>query len=136
MKILTFDIEEWFHILDNDSTKTVKECLIKKQIHQYDRIFDFLAQSNQKATFFVVGWIAEKYPGVVKRIDEYGYEIGSHTHMHQLMYEQKRKEVQEDLQRSINIIESITGKKVNMFRAPGFSITENNKWVFDILGKK
>ena len=137
MKILTFDIEEWFHILDNDSTKTVKEWSnYEIRIHSnMDRIFDFLAQSNQKATFFVVGWIAEKYPGVVKRIDEYGYEIGSHTHMHQLMYEQKRKEVQEDLQRSINIIESITGKKVNMFRAPGFSITENNKWVFDILAE-
>ena len=113
MKILTFDIEEWFHILDNESTKTVKEWSnYEIRIHSnMDRIFDFLAQSNQKATFFVVGWIAEKYPGVVKRIDEYGYEIGSHTHMHQLMYEQKRKEVQEDLQRSINIIESITGKK-------------------------
>lgn len=137
MKILTFDIEEWFHILDNDSTKTVKEWSnYEIRIHSnMDRIFDFLTQSNQKATFFVVGWIAEKYPGVVKRIDEYGYEIGSHTHMHQLMYEQKRKEVQEDLQRSINIIESITGKKVNMFRAPGFSITENNKWVFDILAE-
>ena len=94
-----------------------------------DRIFDFLAQSNQKATFLLLAGSLKKYPGVVKRIDEYGYEIGSHTHMHQLMYEQKRKEVQEDLQRSINIIESITGKKVNMFRAPGFSITENNKWV-------
>ena len=100
-----------------------------------DRIFDYLNKSNLKATFFVVGWIAEKYPEVVKKIDDYGYEIGSHTHMHQLMYEQNKGEVQEDLQKSILILESITGKKVKSFRAPGFSITEKNKWVFEILAE-
>ena len=137
MKILTFDIEEWFHILDNDSTKTVREWSnYETRIHaNMDKIFDLLDKSNQKATFFVVGWIAEKYPEVVKKIDESGYEIGSHTYMHQLMYEQTRKEVREDLQKSIGILESITGKKVKAFRAPGFSITEKNKWIFEILAE-
>ena len=137
MNILTFDIEEWFHILDNDSTKTVREWSnYEIRIHaNMDKIFDLLDKSNQKATFFIVGWIAEKYPEVVKKIDESGYEIGSHTHMHQLMYEQTRKEVREDLQKSIGILESITGKKVKAFRAPGFSITEKNKWVFEILAE-
>ena len=70
MNILTFDIEEWFHILDNDSTKTVKEwSKYETRIHSnMDRIFDCLNKSNLKATFFVVGWIAEKYPEVVKSI--------------------------------------------------------------------
>ncbi len=137
MKILTFDIEEWFHILDNDSTKTFNEWSnYESRIHiNMERIFKLLAKSNQKATFFVVGWIAEKYPDVVKKIDKYGYEIGSHTNMHQLMYEQKRGEVQEDLQKSISILESITGKKVKSFRAPGFSITDKNKWVFEVLAE-
>lgn len=137
MRILTFDIEEWFHILDNESTKTVNEWLnYESRIHaNMERIFELLSQNNQKATFFVVGWIAEKYPEVVKKINDYGHQIGSHTHMHQLMYEQKRAEVQEDLRKSINILESITGKKVSAFRAPGFSITEKNKWVFDILAE-
>ena len=137
VNILTFDIEEWFHILDNPSTKTVKEWSnYESRIHSnMDRIFDLLAKSNQKATFFVVGWIAEKYPEVVKKIDSNGYEIGSHTYMHQLMYEQNKAEVQEDLQKSILILESITGKKVKSFRAPGFSITEKNKWVFEILAE-
>lgn len=137
MRILTFDIEEWFHILDNDSTKTFKEWSnYETRIHSnMDKIFDLLAKSNQKATFFVVGWIAEKYPEVIKDIDKHGHEIGSHTHMHQLMYEQKRGEIQADLQKSINILESITGKKIRAFRAPGFSITEKNKWVFEILAE-
>lgn len=137
MKILTFDIEEWFHLLDNESTKTQKEWSnYESRIHSnMDRIFDLLVNSNQKATFFIVGWIAEKYPEIVKRIDDYGHEIGSHTHMHQLMYEQKREEVQEDLRKSIKTLESITGKKVKAFRAPGFSITEKNKWVFEVLAE-
>lgn len=137
MNILTFDIEEWFHILDNESTKTVKEWSnYESRIHSnMDRIFEFLAKSNLKATFFVLGWIAEKYPEVVKRIDGYGHEIGSHTHMHQLMYEQTRGEVEEDLLKSIGVLESITGKKIKVFRAPGFSINEKNKWVFEILAK-
>lgn len=137
MKILTFDIEEWFHILDNDSTRTVKEWSnYESRIHSnMNRIFDLLDKSNQKATFFVVGWIAEMYPEVVKKIDNYGHEIGSHTHMHQLMHEQNKGELQEDLRKSILILESITGKKVKSFRAPGFSITEKNKWVFEILAE-
>jgi len=135
MNILTFDIEEWFHILDNYSTKTVDKWInYESRIYpNMDKIFTFLEESNQKATFFVVGWIAEKYPDIVKRIDALGYEVGSHSHFHQLMYEQSRKEVEEDLNKSIDILESLTGKKITSFRAPGFSITEANKMVFEVL---
>ena len=135
MNILTFDIEEWFHILDNSSTKSAKEwsnyeSRIEQNMH---RIFSFLSKNKLSATFFVVGWIAEKYPSIIKQIDNYGYEIGSHTHMHQLLYNQNYSDVEIDLQKSINILENITGKKVRYFRAPGFSLTEKNKWVFEIL---
>ncbi len=137
MKILTFDIEEWFHILDNPSTKYEKqwdnyEIRIYKNI---DKIFKLLHDNNLKATFFIVGWIAKKYPDIVKKINSFGYEIGSHSNLHQLMYEQSYKEVDRDIKDSINILEDITGKKVSSFRAPGFSIIEKNKWVFEILIK-
>lgn len=137
MNILTFDIEEWFHLLDNPSTKSEKEWSnYESRIHQnMDKIFNLLDQKNLKATFFIVGWIAEQYPDIVKKIDSLGYEIGSHTHMHQLLYGQTKGEVQNDLKRSMNILESITGKKVTSFRAPGFSITEGNKWVFEVLAE-
>jgi polysaccharide deacetylase family protein (PEP-CTERM system associated) len=135
MNILTFDIEEWFHILDNNSTKTASDWdKYEARIHEnMDRIFDFILANQIKATFFVVGWIAEKYPEIVKKIDQLGFEIGSHTHMHQLMYEQTKKEVESDLYKSIQTLQEITGKKVKSFRAPGFSITKKNKWVFEIL---
>lgn len=137
MNVLTFDIEEWFHILDNDSTKTINEWSnYESRIHDnIHKIFSLLDNSKLRATFFVVGWIAEKYPQIIKEIDNLGYEIGSHTNMHQLMYEQTRKEVNDDISKSIDIIQNITGKKVRAFRAPGFSITERNKWVFEVLAE-
>jgi|TARA_A100001011_G_scaffold237894_1_gene245792 polysaccharide deacetylase family protein (PEP-CTERM system associated) len=135
MKILTFDIEEWFHILDNKSTENELQWnKYETRIHKnVDRILEFLVLKKLNATFFIVGWIAEKYPEVVKKIDELGFEIGSHTHMHQLVYRQTKHQFSEDIKKSIYILESITNKKVTSFRAPGFSITEKNKWAFEVL---
>jgi len=137
MRILTFDIEEWFHILDNAQTKTEVEWgSYESRIHaNMETIFDIIDQANVSATFFVVGWIAEKYPEVVKEISKRGFEIGSHTHMHQLVYEQNRKSFFNDIEKSIKILEDISGKKVRSFRAPGFSITNVNKWAFEVLAE-
>ena len=90
MKILTFDIEDWFHILDNSSTKTEADWKqYESRIHiGMDTIFEIIDKANVSATFFVVGWMAEKYPGLIREISERGYETGSHTHLHQLAYEQ------------------------------------------------
>lgn len=137
MRILTFDIEEWFHILDNAQTKTEIEWeSYESRIHaNMETIFDITDQANVSATFFVVGWIAEKYPEVVKEICKRGYEIGSHTHMHQLVYEQNRKSFFNDVEKSIKILEDISGDKIRSFRAPGFSITNANKWAFEVLAE-
>lgn len=135
MNILTFDIEEWFHILANDSTKTEKQWNnYEIRIHKnMERIFHILEQHNQKATFFCLGWIAEKYPEVINEINKRGYEIGSHTNTHQLVFEQDKFAFKNDVEKSIKTLEDCTGKKVRIFRAPGFSITENNTWAFEIL---
>jgi polysaccharide deacetylase family protein (PEP-CTERM system associated) len=135
MNILTFDIEEWFHLLDNDSTKTEAQWSnYESRIHKnMETIYNIIESSNSKASFFVVGWIAEKYPEVVREINRRGYEIGSHTHLHQLVYEQDRNTFYKDVDRSIKTIEDCIGSKVSMFRAPGFSITEENKWAFEVL---
>jgi polysaccharide deacetylase family protein (PEP-CTERM system associated) len=98
-----------------------------------DRIFDLLERRQQKATFFCLGWIAEKYPEVIKRIDSMGYEIGTHSEMHQLAYEQTPEAFRKDLLRSVKVLEDITGKKIVSYRAPGFSIKESNSWAFGIL---
>jgi peptidoglycan-N-acetylglucosamine deacetylase len=135
MNILTFDIEEWFHILDNESTKSIKQWdNFDSRIHiGMEAIYNIIETSGESATFFVVGWMAEKYPEIIREISDRGFEIGSHTHFHQLAYEQDRKTFYNDVEKSIKILEDCTGEKVSSFRAPGFSITENNKWAFEVL---
>tara|TARA_B100001093_G_C26815621_1_gene1009578 strand:+ start:1330 stop:2178 length:849 start_codon:yes stop_codon:yes gene_type:complete len=135
MKILTFDIEDWFHILDNADTKTIQQWNnFDSRIHiGMEYIYEILESKSRSATFFVVGWMAEKYPEIIRNIANLGFEIGSHTHLHQLVYEQDRKTFYNDVEKSIKILEDCTGKKVTSFRAPGFSITEKNKWAFEAL---
>ncbi|MCP9757562.1 DUF3473 domain-containing protein [Lacihabitans sp. CCS-44] len=135
MKILTFDIEEWFHILDNDATKTEAEWEgFESRIHgNMDKIHGMLG--DQKATFFCLGWVARKFPEVLKEIDRKGHEIATHSDLHQLAYEQNRQTFEQDLERSIKSIEDVVGKKVRAYRAPGFSLMEQNKWVFEVLMK-
>ncbi len=137
MNILTFDIEEWFHILDNNSTKTeVQWSSYEKRLDaNMERIFELLKHKQQKATFFCLGWVAREYPHIIRRIHDQGYEIATHSDRHQLAYEQSRAEFSEDLKRSIGSIEEATGEKVKAYRAPGFSLKEENKWVFEVLAE-
>lgn len=135
MRILTFDVEDWFHILDNASTRT------DQQWRQYpsrldaniDRLLDILQRYGCPATFFCLGWVAEQHPNVIKRIAAAGYEIGSHSYAHQLAYEQTPEAFATDLSRSLAVLEDLLGTKVRSYRAPGFSLKPDNVWVFDIL---
>jgi peptidoglycan-N-acetylglucosamine deacetylase len=135
MNILSFDVEEWFHILDNDSTKTHNEWRnYEVRIHaNMEQILSILDRKHQKATFFCLGWIARSYPEIIKEIVARGHEIGTHTDMHQLIYDQAPSAFSKDLERSIKTLEDLTGDKVKYFRAPGFSIREDNKWAFEII---
>lgn len=134
MNILTFDTEEWFHLLDNDSTRSEAQWVnYEKRIEgNVGRILDILDSTNTKATFFVIGWVAKTYPELVKRISE-KHEIGSHTMNHQLVWQQSREEFRQDVEESIHRLEDITGKKITKFRAPGFSIRESEGWAFETL---
>ena len=135
MKILTFDIEEWFHILDNTSTKSEADwAKYPSRIDEnMERIIKLLADNQQSATFFCLGWVARKYPHIIKKIADKGFEIATHSDLHQLAYEQDYRAFKADLQTSIQAIEDIIGKKVRAYRAPGFSIKNENKWVFETL---
>ena len=136
MNILTFDVEEWFHLLDFDATRTEEEWGgYEVRIYEnVDRIFRILEDTGTKATFFVIGWIAKKYPDLVRRIAS-KYQIGSHTMNHQLVWQQSRKEFKEDVESSVKLLEDVTGRKVECFRAPGFSIRESEAWAFEILAE-
>lgn len=134
MNILTFDVEEWFHLLDNDSSRS-EEQWNKYEVRIYEnmeRIFEILEQTNTKATFFIIGWIAKRYPDIVKRIAA-KYEIGSHTMNHQLVWQQSPDEFRCDVESSIKLLQDISGKPVKYFRAPGFSIRPSEIWAFEVL---
>lgn len=138
MKILTFDIEEWFHVLDNPETQSTDSWKnYDTRLQQgVDTILQLLEETSQSATFFCLGWVGEKYPDVIRRIDSAGYEIASHSYAHQLAYEQSPKEFREDLHKSLSILQDVSGKPVNTYRAPGFSITSKNLWAFEELIKQ
>lgn len=134
MNILTFDVEEWFHLLDFDATRG-EEQWGNYEVRIYEnveRILNLLEETNTKATFFIIGWVAKTYPDLVRKIAE-KYEIGSHTMTHQLVWQQSPQEFRNDVEASVKLLEDITGKKVTSFRAPGFSIRESEKYAFEIL---
>ena len=137
MKILSFDIEDWFHILDNPETSNLTswEKMPSRLEAGVDRILSLLSDTNQPATFFCLGWVAEKYPSVIEKIVNSGNHLATHSHTHQLAYDQTTNQFEEDLWRSIDILQQVSGTKIDTYRAPGFSITSKNLWAFEVLHK-
>jgi len=135
MKILTFDVEDWFHILDNDETRDVDAWrTFPSRIESgVERILNYCDRAQQTATFFILGWMAEVAPGVMAEIARRGHEIGCHSYRHQLVYSQTPQEFEGDLRRALDHIEAATGARPRSYRAPGFSITPDCLWAFDIL---
>lgn len=135
MKILTFDIEDWFHILHKYPDDILDRWEnYEVRIHNgMDRIFKVLLDNDIKATFFVLGYIARKHPEIIKKIHTLGFEVAAHSDMHKVAYHQSRAEFKEDLSNCIYSIEDITAEKVVSYRAPGFSIKQQNIWAFEVL---
>jgi len=137
MKVLTLDIEDWFHILGNKSTALPEQWRqFPARIHENnDRLLEILDKHQTKATFFILGWIAEKYPEVVKKIHDAGHEIGTHSYGHQLLFNQSPEEMRQDMLYSIKLLEDLTGEKISLYRVPGFSITHKTSYAWEILAE-
>lgn len=135
MKILTFDIEDWFHLLDLPIVENPEMWnSFESRIHEgVAKILALLDRKKLKATFFILGWIAEHYPEIVVDIESRGHTIGTHSYHHRLVYKQTPSEFEYDLQKSQDVIASLINKPVTMYRAPGFSITPECLWAFKIL---
>lgn len=134
MNILTFDIEEWFNFFEEEDPIYWNKYEVR--IHRNTEfIFETLENHQLSASFFCIGWIARKHPDIIRKIDSLGYEIGSHSNYHALAHQLDYAEFEEDLKTSIYSLEDVIGKKVRMYRAPGFSIKKCNSWVFEIMMK-
>ena len=132
MNILTFDIEDWYNcdFITTDFEWDKHEVRIYESV---DRILDELARRNLKGTFFCLGWLAEKHPEVIRKIHTQGHHIGCHSYQHELSFRFDRDGFKEDTLKAKNLIEGVIGEPINAFRAPGFSITEQNVWALEVL---
>jgi hypothetical protein len=150
--LLTIDVEDWFQVENFKSyipfsTWPNRELRVEKNTHRLLDLLDSVRlqsstfrvpqgpeqgrgvisdqpgyNSNPKATFFVLGWIAERLPHLVKEIHARGHEVASHGYVHELCYRQCFRELEEDLQRSKKLLEDIVGARIYGYRAPSFSI--------------
>jgi len=98
-------------------------------------LLDLFEKHEVKATFFVLGYLAEKFPDLIRNIHDKGHEIGSHSYSHPDLRTLTKNQFEEDLVKSLKILEQIIGEPVLGFRAPFFSVSRDNYWVFDILRK-
>ena len=133
LNIFSIDVEDWFNILDEEKAPQIKdwdECDIRFR-EPLEKLLELLDSTNTKATFFWLGWFAERYPELVLKCHNAGHEIASHGYGHLLVYQVDRKVFAEDIRKSKSILEHIIQAPVNGFRAGGFSIHSDMDWAFD-----
>jgi polysaccharide deacetylase family protein (PEP-CTERM system associated) len=134
---MTIDVEDYFQVsafaghIPRESWPDLA-CRVEANI---DRILALLDAAGIKATFFTLGWIAERYPAMVRRIVGHGHELASHGYGHQRASDQTAEEFSDDVGRSKALLEDIGGQKVLGYRAPSFSIGSRNLWALDVLLK-
>ena len=132
------DVEDWFHIIDCDGAPDPANWTAQEDrvAHGTTRLLDLLDSHGHKATFFILGWIAERHPELVGEIARRGHELGSHSYAHGMVHAQDRDEFTRDLDRSIEAITRASGAPVTAFRAPGFSIGNAQNWAFEVLASR
>ncbi|MCX6731736.1 MAG: polysaccharide deacetylase family protein [Candidatus Parcubacteria bacterium] len=131
VNILQIDVEDWYCDLDFKSWESREDRILQST----NKVLTLLKERNTKATFFILGYIAERFPQLVKKIKEEGHEIASHGYNHTPITKRTPPEFEEDLLKSIRILEKISGDKIWGYRAPQFSVVEKTSWAIGILKK-
>lgn len=135
---LTIDVEDYFHVtaferyVNREKWDDYPLRVNDNTLH----ILDIMDEFSVQATFFVLGWVAERVPSLVRKIYEKGHEIACHGYGHQLIYQIGPERFREDIRKSKILLEDICGVKVNGYRAPSYSITKESLWAFDILAEE
>jgi polysaccharide deacetylase family protein (PEP-CTERM system associated) len=135
--IFSVDVEDWFHILDDPNVPTIDQwaSLPSRVEKNFSKLLDLFGEKNVHVTCFFLGWVAERFPSLVKQAAERGHEIASHGYGHRLVYELSRTEFYEDVRGARLLLEDISGAEVVGYRAPGFSTTDETPWFFDALAE-
>ena len=132
---LTIDVEDYFHVsafedISPPDTWSMRECRVESNT---DLILDILDENNTKATFFILGWVADRYPHLTRSIADRGHEIACHGYLHQRVALMARDQYRQDIRRAKGLLEDQSGQAVNGYRAPSYSITRQTCWAFDEL---
>ena len=134
---LTVDVEDYFQVSAFKAhiprqQWDARECRVE---HNLGRILDMLEQHHSRATFFTLGWLAERYPAMIRRIVDGGHELASHGYGHDRVTDLAEQTFFDDVDRAKKILEDIGGVPVRGYRAPSFSIGHGNLWAFDVLAR-
>jgi len=132
---LTVDVEDYFHVAAFDATVSPAQWpdFPQRVARNTEILLQQFDEHQAKATFFILGWVAERYPQLVKQIHAAGHEVASHGYAHAKASVQTAAEFLQDVSRAKAILEDITGAEVVGYRAPSFSIGKTNEWAFDVL---
>jgi polysaccharide deacetylase family protein (PEP-CTERM system associated) len=134
---LTIDVEDYFQVsafaprIARDEWDRLP-CRVERNVCT---ILELLAGAGTQATFFCLGWVAERYPALVRRLADDGHEIASHGFAHQRATDQTPDEFLTDIARAKALLEDVTGRPVQGYRAPSFSVGERNPWAFDCIAR-
>ena len=130
---LTIDVEDWYQTQDFNFDLNTWDNYDDRVMQSTEKILELLQKYNVCGTFFILGWVAKKHPGLVRRIAEHGHEIGSHGSYHKMVTSQTQEEFRSDVLYSKKLLEDITGKKVELFRASSWSINSETLWALQVL---
>jgi polysaccharide deacetylase family protein (PEP-CTERM system associated) len=135
MNAMTIDVEDYFHVsvFDGVVPRHLWEGFESRVCANTDRLLELFDGFEVKATFFVLGWVAERHPDLVRRIVGEGHELASHGYGHRLVYDQTPKAFREDVRRAKSLLEDASGTAVLGYRAPSYSVTPRSLWALDIL---
>jgi len=132
------DVEDYFQVeafkgaVDRASWDTRPARVVENT----ELVLELLEETETRATFFILGWIAERFPSLVRRIQADGHEIASHGHTHEAAHNQTPEQFRDDVRRAKRILEDEAGVRVRGFRAPTFSISARNWWAYDVLAEE
>ncbi|PIV88517.1 MAG: polysaccharide deacetylase family protein [Hydrogenophilales bacterium CG17_big_fil_post_rev_8_21_14_2_50_63_12] len=137
INVMSVDVEDYFQVgaFEHTIARETWErwpCRVEANI---ERILALFARHDLRATFFTLGWIAERYPGVVRAIVAGGHELASHGHGHQRVHDLSPAAFREDVMRARKLLEDLSGRAVAGYRAPSFSIGRANLWALDVLAE-
>lgn len=135
LNAMTVDVEDYFQVsafepyIDR-ARWSHYECRLPRNM---ELILEAFEQQNVKATFFFLGWVAEKYPDLLRQVTDAGHEIGSHGYEHIQVFKQGQREFRQDVDRTKKLLEDLSGEAVLGYRAASFSIGATNSWAYDVL---